>query len=94
MSRLRISFDEDWRFYKGNAEGAEKAAFKDENWQRIDVPHDWSIEGPFDKEMPGNKGKVHDTNSDVAYLPQGMGWYRKSFHVPADATRTADLCRI
>ncbi len=57
MSRLRISFDEDWRFYKGNAEGAEKAAFKDENWRRIDVPHDWSIESPLIKRCRGIKVK-------------------------------------
>ena len=39
------------------------------------MPHDWSIEGPFDQNAPtlGNGG----------YLPAGIGWYRKHFTLPA-----------
>ncbi len=39
------------------------------------MPHDWSIEGPFDKENP--------TGKDGGFLPSGVGWYRKSFTLPA-----------
>ena len=41
------SFDNDWRFNKGDATGAEAAAFSDAAWTKLNVPHDWSIEGPF-----------------------------------------------
>ncbi len=54
-------------------------AFDDTAWRRLDVPHDWGVEGPFRADLPGNTGK----------LPwQGIGWYRKHFTVPAsDAGR-------
>lgn len=27
-------------------------------WQVVDIPHDWSIEGPFDKDHPATPGEV------------------------------------
>ncbi len=39
-----LSFDSDWRFLRGDAAGAEAAAFDDSQWRTLDVPHDWSIE--------------------------------------------------
>ncbi|UDQ97984.1 beta-galactosidase GalB [Lentisphaerota bacterium WC36G] len=48
--------------------------FDDSNWRKLNVPHDWGIEGPFRQDLPGNTGK----------LPwKGIGWYRKDFKVPA-----------
>lgn len=38
------SFDADWRFFRGDAPGAEIASFDDNAWRQIDLPHDWSIE--------------------------------------------------
>lgn len=38
------SFDSGWRFLRGDALGAEKAAFNDSKWRALDLPHDWSIE--------------------------------------------------
>ena len=69
------SFDPDWRFYKGDAPGAEQPAFDDTAWRTLDVPHDWSIEGPFDQNNP--------TGGAGAFLPAGVGWYRKRFALPA-----------
>jgi beta-galactosidase len=68
-------FDGDWRFLKGDAPGAEKPDFDDAAWRRLDVPHDWSIEGPFDEKNP--------TGRAGAFLPSGVGWYRKRFTLPA-----------
>jgi beta-galactosidase len=46
----------------------------DTAWRRLNLPHDWGIEGPFNQEYPGETGK----------LPWwGVGWYRKHFTVPA-----------
>lgn len=74
--RTTISFDRDWRFLKADASGAEKPAFDDAGWRTLNVPHDWSIEGPFDQKNPaGGAG---------AFLPAGVGWYRKRFTLPAD----------
>src|SRR5215218_2129423 len=75
VARVTNSFDADWRFLKGEAPGAERPEFDDAAWRRLDVPHDWSIEGPFDEKNP--------TGKDGGYLPAGVGWYRKHFDVPA-----------
>ena len=69
--RTTESFDEDWRFLKSDANGAEKPNFDDSIWRKLDVPHDWSIEGPFDEKNP--------TEGAGAFLPAGVGWYRKHF---------------
>jgi len=68
------SFDEGWRFFKGDAFGAEKLEFDDANWRRLDLPHDWSIEGPF--------AQTNKTGGAGAWLPPGVGWYRKHFTLP------------
>ena len=47
-ARIVSSFDNDWLFLKGDATGAEHPEFDDKAWRKLDVPHDWSIEGPFD----------------------------------------------
>jgi len=70
-SRTILNFDNDWRFLKDDASGAESPSFDDSGWRKLDVPHDWSIEGPYDKANPTSRGG--------GYLPAGVGWYRKSF---------------
>lgn len=40
--------DADWRFFRGDAAGAEASAFDDSGWRRLDLPHDWSVE-----DLPG-----------------------------------------
>jgi beta-galactosidase len=69
-------FDYSWKFCLGDVKGAEKPAFNDKTWRDIDLPHDWSIEGKIDHKNPiGVAG---------GYFPSGIGWYRKSFNVPAE----------
>jgi beta-galactosidase len=38
------SFDDGWRFFRGDATGAEAPSFDDSAWRELDLPHDWSIE--------------------------------------------------
>jgi len=71
--RLKDSFDFDWKFLKGDFPGAQQLDYNDAPWEDIDLPHDWSIEGPF-SEYPGS--------STSAHLPMGIGWYRKRFSIP------------
>jgi beta-galactosidase len=73
--RTRDSFDFGWKFLKGDAPGAQRPQFADAGWRDVDLPHDWSIEGPFDEKAP--------SSGPGAYLPTGIAWYRKSFRVPA-----------
>ena len=71
-----ISFNDDWRFHKGDLQGAEKPAFDDSTWRSLRLPHDWAIEGPFDKKY----------NARCGGLPfHGTGWYRKTFSVTDDS---------
>ena len=39
-----LSFDQDWRFHRGDVPGAEAPGFDDSRWRKLDLPHDWSIE--------------------------------------------------
>lgn len=51
--------------------------FDDSLWRKINLPHDWAIEGPF------NSGGV---GGSMGRLPSpGIGWYRKQFLIPASA---------
>src|SRR6188768_1114214 len=63
--RTTISFDNDWLFQKGDVTGAQAAKLNDSTWRRLDVPHDWSIEGPFDAKNP--------TAGSGGFLPSGVG---------------------
>jgi beta-galactosidase len=74
-SRNIRNFDSDWRFVKADANGVEAPAFDDSKWRKLDVPHDWSIEGEYDETNPTGRGG--------GYLPAGIGWYRKTFTVDA-----------
>jgi len=44
----KSTFDFGWKFFKGDAPGAQQPNFADGSWQDVDLPHDFSIEGPFD----------------------------------------------
>ncbi len=47
------SFDSDWRFCAGEINGADKPEYDDSSWLKVDVPHDWSIEGLAKSETEG-----------------------------------------
>ena len=73
-SRAIQSFNRDWKFYLGNATNAQDPAFDETGWRGLNLPHDWSIEGKFDKNNPAGTGG--------GALPGGLGWYRKTFLIP------------
>jgi beta-galactosidase len=82
-----VPFGDGWRFHRGDAPGADRAAFDDSSWRKVDLPHDWSLEnlpspdgvkrsGPFDKELSAGK-------ASTGWVVGGTGWYRKPFTLPA-----------
>src|ERR1700759_957244 len=85
-TRTSLPFDADWRFLKADAPGAEAAGFDDSAWRKLSVPHDWSIEGPFDEKNP--------TGGAGAFLPGGVGWYRKRVPLPAADARRGGFARL
>ena len=61
-------FNDNWQFQKGDS----TAVFsRDSEWREVDLPHDWSIEGPFDSKWASGTG----------FLPGGIGWYKKKFDI-------------
>ena len=71
-----VSFNEGWKFYKGETSNAQYLSFDDSSWRDQNLPHDWAIEGPFDIQY----------NARCGGLPfHGEGWYRKSFNISKNA---------
>ncbi|WP_152285444.1 beta-galactosidase GalB [Flavicella marina] len=64
------SFNDNWLFKKDTIIGAEKVSFVDTNWRKLDLPHDWAIEGPFSNQHNARTGGLPVT---------GEAWYRKHF---------------
>ncbi len=77
-------FVDDWKFQLGDQPTAKEAGFDDKGWRVLDLPHDWSVEGAFDPKLA----------SCTAFLPCGIGWYRKSFTMPAGAKNKTILMRF
>lgn len=69
-----ISLNADWKFHLGDVPTAYQTSFDDTSWRELDIPHDWSIELPFDQHSPATNGG--------GYLDGGTAWYRKTFALP------------
>lgn len=88
-TRQITSLDFDWRFHRGDIPGILSddstnqnlsptsailnPAFDDSSWQKVNVPHDYIVEGTFDPKAEKQHG----------YLPVEPGWYRKMISIPA-----------
>jgi len=46
--RKTLLFNEGWKFFKGDLEKANEFSFDDKGWRNVELPHDFSVEGPFD----------------------------------------------
>jgi beta-galactosidase len=75
-ARTMESLDKGWSFFQGEAPGAEKPETDTTGWRSVDVPHDWSIEGNFDRAAPAT--------GSGGWLPTGVAWYRKTFDAPKE----------
>lgn len=73
-TNAQVSFGEshkinkDWYFTLENLENAQAENFNHLEWRKLDLPHDWSIEGNLNPSL----------SSCTGYLPGGIGWYRKT----------------
>lgn len=73
--RVVENFNDGWKFFLGDDSNAWKQNYPDAGWRTLNLPHDWSIEGRFNKNNP--------TTIQEGALPAGIGWYRKTFYIPA-----------
>lgn len=73
-SRQTLDFNEGWSFFLGDDPKASEKNYPDQGWRKLNLPHDFSIEGSFSKSNPAGFG--------AGALPGGTAWYRKSFSIP------------
>ncbi|GAB2823687.1 beta-galactosidase GalA [Ferruginibacter profundus] len=60
-------------------DGAAAANFDDRSWRKLNLPHDWAVEQPFDNNGSFSHGfKAIGKNFPAA----SIGWYRKTFTIP------------
>lgn len=94
-SRVETSLKDGWRFHRGEADGAFMPAYDDSGWDRVSVPHDWAITGPFSIEndlqtvqiVQNMETKASLKTGRTGGLPYvGIGWYRTEFSVPDGMT--------
>ncbi|MDI3321162.1 glycoside hydrolase family 2 TIM barrel-domain containing protein [Pinibacter soli] len=74
-----ILFDDDWLFWRGGALGGEKPDYRDGDWRKVSLPHDWSIE-----DMPGTNSPFSPyaiSQVSGGFTTGGTAWYRKKFFV-------------
>jgi beta-galactosidase len=72
--RINQLFNFGWKFKAGNIPDGQNVTFDDNDWRKLDLPHDFQIEQPWDSLASRGRG----------FKAMGTGWYRKSFK--ADAT--------
>jgi len=77
-ARQQTLLDADWLFHPGDLSGTQAVPpdYDDTQWQRVNVPHDYVLEGTY----------ARTTNFVIrchAYLPYTPAWYRKHFFIPA-----------
>ncbi|MHB9131785.1 MAG: sugar-binding domain-containing protein [Armatimonadota bacterium] len=72
----RELFDLDWRFAL-DVKTKPAKVIDDENWRRVNLPHDWSIELPRRADAPSGPAG--------GFVQDGLGWYSKHFTLPAES---------
>ncbi len=73
--RIINCFNDDWRFILSDLKEYAKEDYRDESWDRVTLPHDWSIERELREDsMTGGGG---------GFVEAGCGWYRKTFVIDA-----------
>ena len=66
----------------GAAIGAAAVSYDDQSWRKLNLPHDWAVEQPFDS----------TENVSQGYRKRGLGWYRRSFQLSeADKGKNIEL---
>ncbi len=92
--RAHRSLDAGWKFHLGDdwpqalrldkageSGGPAGEKFNDTSWRTLDLPHDWAIELPFDR----NADTSHGFKPVGPGFPKNsVGWYRRTFELPKE----------
>ncbi len=83
--RQVMKFDYDWKFNLGDIENGWSESIYDSDWRLLNLPHDWAIELQATEQCVGSTAN--------GFFPGGIGWYRKSFDVPAESSsKSVSIC--
>ena len=66
------SFNDNWYFTLSDSLEYSLTSYKPSHWRLLSLPHDWSIEHDFSKDLEGC----------TAFSRGGIGWYSKVFKTP------------
>ncbi len=89
---------DNWRFTKGEVENAAAPTFDDSAWEKVCIPHDWAIYGPFSRDNDLQNVAVSQNFERQASVKTGRtgglpyvgtGWYRT--HFDADTAQLVTL---
>jgi hypothetical protein len=69
----KAGFNQNWKFYKGDASGASGTSFNDGSWATVNIPNSPTYDAA--------------TSSGEAGYYIGTCWYRKSFTLPANVQK-------
>ncbi|WP_460550603.1 glycoside hydrolase family 2 TIM barrel-domain containing protein [Ferruginibacter profundus] len=67
--RINQLFNFGWKFKAGEIANAQEPNFDDKDWRKLDLPHDFQFEQPWDSSASRGRG----------FKAMGTGWYRKTF---------------
>ena len=88
QERTVLTLTDNWKFQRGKNDTAFEENFNDSKWEKVTVPHDWAIKGPFDKNVDVQMVTIAQ---DGLYTPApltgrsgalpyvGEAWYRNTF---------------
>ena len=65
----------------GNMVPPARANFDDNAWRKVDLPHDWAIELPFENNRSLTDHGSHPLSR--SFPATSIGWYRRVFNLPA-----------
>ena len=71
-ARVELDFNKNWNFAFCEDSAAYLKGFDDSDWEKVDLPHDFSIAQDF---------TTTGTEPESGNLPGGTGWYRKWFNL-------------
>jgi len=92
QGREEFLLEKGWRFSREDKPEFVTTSFDDSKWQKVTVPHDWAIYGPFSSKNDAQHVAIEQDGQTEATehagrtggLPfVGVGWYRTTFSVPS-----------
>ena len=104
-AQRKQSFDEGWRFHRGEVINAEAVDCDDSQWREVIVPHDFSMEpvvythdyreqtAEWKDWQVGPFSRLSIGDWDSGQTVGGTGWYRKTFSLPTNGASIDEMLR-